>query len=84
MMRAYRKRRALFLSGNVLCWLRQNSSCYLLYHSDQRSILSLELARLLGVTQNTAWKISHKMMQVMHEREAEKHLTGRVEMGDGA
>jgi len=45
-------------------------------------ISSLELARRLGVTQNTAWKISHKLMQVMHEREAKKPLTGRVEMDD--
>jgi transposase-like protein len=45
-------------------------------------ISSLELARRLGVTQNTAWKISHKLMQVMYEREAEKRLTGRVEMDD--
>ena len=45
-------------------------------------ISSLELARRLGVTQNTAWKISHKLMQVMHEREGNKKLTGRVEMDD--
>ena len=45
-------------------------------------ISSLELARRLGVTQNTAWKISHKLMHVMHERETHKKLTGRVEMDD--
>jgi len=55
-----------------------------IYHITQTKggISSLELARRLGVTQNTAWKIAHKMMQVMHEREAQKHLTGRVEMDD--
>jgi transposase-like protein len=55
-----------------------------IYHVTQSKggISSLELARRLGVTQNTAWKISHKLMQVMHEREAEKPLTGRVEMDD--
>jgi transposase-like protein len=45
-------------------------------------ISSLELSRRLGVTQNTAWKIAHKFMQVMHEREAQKQLSGRVEMDD--
>ena len=55
-----------------------------IYHITQSKggISSLELARRLGVTQNTAWKISHKLMQVMHEREAQKRLTGRVEMDD--
>jgi transposase-like protein len=55
-----------------------------IYHMTQTKggISSLELARRLGVTQNTAWKISHKFMQVMHEREAQKSLTGRVEMDD--
>lgn len=55
-----------------------------IFHITQskRGISSLELARRLGVTQNTAWKLSHKLMQVMLEREATKHLTGRVEMDD--
>lgn len=55
-----------------------------IYHMTQTKggISSLELARRLGVTQNTAWKISHKLMQVMHEREASKPLKGRVEMDD--
>jgi transposase-like protein len=55
-----------------------------IYHITQSKggISSLELARRLGVTQNTAWKISHKIMQVMYEREAKKPLTGRVEMDD--
>ena len=55
-----------------------------IYHITQSKggISSLELARRLGVTQNTAWKLSHKLMQVMHEREAQKPLTGRVEMDD--
>lgn len=43
---------------------------------------SLELGRRLGVTQTTAWKIKHKLMQVMMERNAGKRLNGRVEMDD--
>jgi transposase-like protein len=55
-----------------------------MYHSTQTKggISSLELARRLGVTQNTAWKILHKLMQVMLEREKTKPLCGRVEMDD--
>ncbi len=55
-----------------------------IYHITQTKggIASLELARRLGVAPNTAWSLSQKIMQVMHEREAEKHLTGRVEMDD--
>ena len=45
-------------------------------------ISSLELGRRLGVTQNTAWKLKHKLMQVMMERDAGNRLTGRVEMDD--
>ena len=55
-----------------------------IYHMTQSKggISNLELSRRLGVAPNTAWKISHKLMQVMHEREAEQRLTGRVEMDD--
>src|SRR5512144_1970689 len=45
-------------------------------------ISSLELGRRLGVTQTTAWKLKHKLMQVMMERDAGKRLTGRTEMDD--
>ena len=38
----------------------------------------------LGVTQNTAWKLEHKLMQVMMERDAGKRLTGRVEIDDAS
>jgi len=55
-----------------------------IFHMTQTKggISSLELARRLGVTQNTAWKISHKLMQVMHEREGKRPLKGRIEMDD--
>jgi hypothetical protein len=42
----------------------------------------MELGRRLGVTQTTAWKIKHKLKQVMLERDATKRLTGRVEIDD--
>ncbi|MES9859191.1 MAG: IS1595 family transposase [Sedimenticola sp.] len=31
---------------------------------------------------NTAWKLKHKLMQVMMGRQSEKKLTGRIEMDD--
>jgi ISXO2-like transposase domain len=55
-----------------------------MYHLTQSKggISSLELGRRLGVTQNTAWKLKHKLKQVMLERDAGKRLIGRVEIDD--
>src|ERR1700722_13317382 len=55
-----------------------------MYHLTQskQGISSIELGRRLGVTQTTAWKIKHKLAQVMMERDATKRLTGRVEIDD--
>ena len=41
-----------------------------------------QLGRRLGVTQTTAWKIKHKLKQVMLERDASKRLAGRIEIDD--
>jgi transposase-like protein len=55
-----------------------------IYHLTQskQGISSIELGRRLGVTQTTAWKIKHKLKQVMLERDGGKQLTGRVELDD--
>ena len=55
-----------------------------IYHLTQtkQGISSIGLGRRLGVTQTTAWKIKHKLKQVMLERDATKRLTGRVEIDD--
>ena len=55
-----------------------------IYHLTQskQGISSIELGRRLGVTQTTAWKIKHKLKQVMLERDGDKTLTGRVEIDD--
>ena len=55
-----------------------------IYHLTQSKggISSLELGRRLGVTQTTAWKVKHKLMQVMMERDAGKRLSGRIEIDD--
>jgi transposase-like protein len=48
----------------------------------KQGISSIELGRRLGVTQTTAWTIKHKLAQVMLERDADKQLSGRVELDD--
>src|SRR5512133_2538489 len=55
-----------------------------MYHLTQskQGISSIELGRRLGVKQTTAWKMKPKLAQVMMERDASKHLTGRVEVDD--
>src|SRR3954453_11771304 len=55
-----------------------------MYHLTQskQGISSIELGRRLGVTQTTAWKIKHKLAQVMMERDATKPLSGRGELDD--
>jgi hypothetical protein len=55
-----------------------------LYHLTQtkQGISSIELGRRLGVTQTTAWKIKHKLGQVMLERDDAKQLCGRIEIDD--
>jgi len=55
-----------------------------IYHLTQtkQGISSIELGRRLGVTQTTAWKIKHKLKQVMLERDASQRLTGRIEIDD--
>jgi transposase-like protein len=53
----------------------------------KHGISSMELSRQLGVSVNAAWRIQHKLMQVMHERERDgEHKLGdrggRIQMDD--
>jgi hypothetical protein len=43
---------------------------------------ALQLSRELGVRYNTTWKLKHKVLQVMHERNQKKKLSGRIELDD--
>ncbi|MHB8742804.1 MAG: IS1595 family transposase [Sulfuricaulis sp.] len=43
---------------------------------------ALELKRHLGVCYDTAWKLKHKVMQVMTEREEPRQLAGFVQVDD--
>jgi len=43
---------------------------------------SLELSRQLGISQNSAWLMKHKLMQAMLERDGARPLAGRVQLDD--
>ncbi len=46
------------------------------------NISTLELMRRIGVSYRTAWRIKHKLMEVMLEREKTTQLSHRVEIDD--
>ena len=48
----------------------------------KNNVSALELKRLVGVCYRTAWRLKHKLLQVMTEREAPRQLDGRVEIDD--
>ncbi len=48
----------------------------------KNNVSALELKRHLGVSYPTAWLLKHKIMHVMTLREADRQLTGRVEIDD--
>lgn len=45
-------------------------------------ISTLNLARQLGISQNSAWLLKHKLMQTMLEAENRHRLYGRIELDD--
>jgi len=49
---------------------------------NKNNVSTLELRRLIGVSYQAAWRIKHKLMQVMFERESDTRLFGRVEVDD--
>jgi ribosomal protein L37AE/L43A len=55
-----------------------------IYHLTQskQGMSGLELSRRLGITQTAAWKMKHKLAQVMLERNATKRLKGKIQMDD--
>jgi transposase-like protein len=54
---------------------------YLMTQS-KNSVSALELMRILGVCYRTAWRLKHKLIQVMCERESNRTLSGRIEADD--
>lgn len=54
---------------------------YVLTHT-KTNVSGLELSRHLGVHPRTAWRLKHKVMQAMTEREAARQLSGFVQIDD--
>ncbi len=48
----------------------------------KNGLSALQLSRELGVSYNTAWKLKHKILQVMLERNQGETLSGRIEIDD--
>ena len=48
----------------------------------KNGISALELGRKLGVNNNTAWLLKHKLMQAMRERDRRYRLHGTVQLDD--
>ena len=49
---------------------------------DKKGISAMMLHRHLGISCNAAWRMKHKLMQGMMERDREHPLSGRVELDD--
>ncbi len=42
----------------------------------------MKLHRHLGISYNAAWRMKHKLMQVMRERDHNNKLSGLIELDD--
>lgn len=49
---------------------------------NKNNVAILELRRLIGVSYRAAWRLKHKLMQVMYEREQSTMLSERIEVDD--
>lgn len=49
---------------------------------NKNNVAILELRRLIGVSYRAAWRLKHKLMQTMYEREQTTMLSQRVEIDD--
>ncbi len=48
----------------------------------KKGISAMQLHRQLGISYNAAWRMKHKLMQVMLERDDEQQLSGFIELDD--
>ena len=62
--------------------LRKWFQAMFLMTQSKNNISALELRRIIGVSYPAAWRLKHKIMQVMYEREKATKLFGRVEVDD--
>ena len=49
---------------------------------DKKGISAMKLHRHLGISYNAAWRMKHKLMQVMLERDHQQPLSGFIELDD--
>jgi transposase-like protein len=49
---------------------------------DKKGVSTMKLHRQLGISYNAAWRMKHKLMQVMMERDDSQPLSGFVELDD--
>lgn len=49
---------------------------------NKNNVAILELRRLIGISYRAAWRLKHKLMQVMYEREQSTVLSERIEVDD--
>ncbi|WP_323840930.1 IS1595 family transposase, partial [Photorhabdus africana] len=49
---------------------------------EKNGISALELSRQLGISYNAAWRMKHKLMKAMKERDDEKPLGGFIQLDD--
>lgn len=49
---------------------------------NKTNVSILELRRLLGISYRAGWRIKHKLMQVMYDREQSTKLSERIEIDD--
>jgi transposase-like protein len=62
--------------------LRKWFQTMFLISQSKNQVSALELKRQLGVSYPTAWRVKHKLMEVMAEREARRVLHGEVVIDD--
>lgn len=49
---------------------------------DKKGVSAMKLRRHLGISYNAAWRMKHKLMQVMMERDDDRKLSGFIEVDD--
>ena len=73
-------------AGTVLAYSKLPLTTWLLamylLTQQKNAISALELMRQLGVSYPSAWGVKHKLLQAMLERDAERQLTGVIEIDD--
>ncbi len=71
---------ALFESSKLPLTVWFQAVCLLT--QSKKGVSAMHLHRQLGIPCNAAWRLRHKRMQVMLERDGQKRLSGLVQMDD--